>query len=453
MHRSSRRRLMALSRVALPMTFVLACLATLALSQSPPVRAAGLDPVIHWDSNMIYPGQNNGNPWGPVGELTTVHGEKFTASSVLGQTIKLALIQGDVNNPPGGGSSYEFCKLAGPKIAVGQANVDGSGKFDFNFSWPAAAASGMYSICAYNTLDGFPAGNIDDGPFSVLSGGVPSVAISRATVGQGEKVTVTGKNWTPPQDVNVYIAACVDCDGPVVIAGTAHSSGLHAGTFSMTFTIPSGSAPGEYVAGANAHGGVLDVGTTGGKQVTITAAAPTATTQPSPTVAQATAAAGAGGGAGNGNTTNVFGISPLIFVLLVAGSGLLLLALIVLLAVMLSRRGGKKPPAGATGGSAPGWGGPPNSSYGVDAPPPSGGTVQQNWRTLPPGWGDQTPPTASPGMPPGDDSPTRADVSYVPNPAYPPVPPPNYPAPGGETPTQPGMYNDGPPDQHNPYGS
>ncbi|HEX5440898.1 MAG TPA: hypothetical protein VFW76_08445 [Ktedonobacterales bacterium] len=378
-----------------------------------------------------------------------MHGEKFTASAVLGQAIKLALIQGDVNNPPGGGS-YEFCKLAGPKIAVGQANVDGSGKFDFNFTWPAAAGSGMYSICAYNTLDGLPVGNIDDGPFTVLSG-FPSVAVSRASVGQGESITVTGKNWTPPQDVDVYIAACVDCDGPIVIAGTAHSSGLHAGTFSITFTIPGGATPGDYVAGANAHGGVLDVGPTGGKQVAITAAAPTVTAQPSPTVEQATAAAGAGGENG-GNNTSALGLSPLVLIVLIAGIGLLLLVFIILLAVMLSRRGDKKPPASAPDGPTPGWDGP-YSGYSVDAPSPAGGTVQQNWRTLPPGWGDQTPPTVSHGMPRGDDSPTRATFSQIPHPAYPPAPPSNYPVSGGEAPTQPGIYNEDPPDQYNPYGN
>lgn len=451
MHRSNRHRLIALSRAALLMTLALAGLATVATLQSSHVRAAGLDPVIHWDSNMIYPGQNSGYPWGPVGELATVHGDKFTGSSVLGQEIKLALIQGDVNNPPGGGSSYEFCKLAGPKIAIGQANVDGAGKFDYNFTWPAAAGSGMYSICAYNTLDGLPAGNIDDGPFTVLSG-APSVAVSRSSVGQGESITVTGKNWTPPQDVNVYIAACVDCDGPIVIAGTAHSSGLHAGTFTIDFTIPSGATPGNYVAGANAHGGVLDVGPAGGKHVAITAAVPTATTQPSPTAAQTTVAAGAGGENSSGDNTSVLGVSPLVLILLVAGIGLLLLILITLLVVMRTRRGGKKPPASAPGSPNPGWGGP-YPSYGADAPPPAGGTVQQNWRTLPPGWGDQTPPTVSPGMPQGDDSPTRANFSQIPNPAYPPAPPPNYPTPGGETPTQPGTYNFDPPDQYDSYRS
>jgi hypothetical protein len=439
---------------------VLAGLASLAISRSPQVRAAGLDPIIHWDSTMIYPGQNNGYPWGPVGELATVHGEKFTGASLLGQSVKLALIQGDVNNPPGGGSSYEFCKLAGPKIAVGQANVDGTGTFDANFVWPAAAGSGMFSICAYNTVDGLPAGNIDDGPFSVLSGGAPSVAVSQTTVALGQSMTVTGKNWTPPQDVNVYIAACVDCDGPIVIAGTAHSSGLHSGTFSITFTIPDGASPGAYVAGANAHTGVLDVGQSGGKPVTVIAAAPTTTAVPSATRAESTASGGAGAGSGTGDQSSRSVLSRVPAILVIAGLGLvLLLVLMSLLALLLSRRGRNKPPAPGGGGLTPGWGGPPNGygypGYGEDHPP-AGGSVQQNWRTLPSGWGDHTAPTASPGMPgmpQGDDAPTRASLSYGPNPAYPPAPPPNTLAPGGETPTQPALLDQQPSDPYHPSGN
>lgn len=455
MHSSHRSHTAILLLSALLLALALGGAAAIGVVSAPSVRAAGTDPVIHWDSNMIYPGQNNGYPWGPVGELVTVHGEKFTDSAVLGQPIKLALIKGDVNNSPGG-SPYEFCKLAGPKIAVGQTNVDGAGKFDFNFKWPAAAGSGMYSICAYNTLDGFPAGNIDDGPFTVLSSSAPSIAVSRTSVGQGETITVTGKNWTPPQDVNVYIAACVDCDGPIIVSGTAHSSGLHAGTFSIKLTIPSAATPGSYVAGANAHGGVLDVGPAGGKHVTITAAAPTVTAEPSQTVAQATTVVGNGSGNGNADDGGILGgVSPL--VLIIAGVGLLLLVILaILLVVMLARRGGNKPPASATNGSAPGWGGSgppvsgfPGPGYG-SASPPANGTVQQNWGTLPPGWGDQTPPTVTPGIPQGEDASTRANFSRFPDPAYPPAPPPAYPAPGGETPTQPRSYSEEPSNPHNP---
>lgn len=450
-----------LPRIGLVAFLMLAGLLSASALQSPRALAAGSDPVIHWDSTMIYPGQNNGNPWGPVGENVLVHGAKFTASGVLGQQITLALIKGDVNNPPGGGS-YEFCKLAGPKILLpGKAQVDSTGAFDYNFIWPPAASSGMYSICAYNTVDGLPVGNIDDGPFTVLSASAPSVSVSSASVAAGKSITVTGKNWVPAQDVSVYIAACVDCDGPIVVSGTAHSNGLNTGVFSVTFTIPANATPGKYVAGANAHNGILDVGPSGGKAVTITAAtvatptvAPTATTQ-----ATATTATGSGAGAGDGNNTGSAegAVSPLVLALAGAGVLLLVIALIVLLIVAFSRRGTKQTPPGGSAGPPSSWSGPgpyAGSGGAPVAPGAGGGTVQQNWETLPPGWGEQTPPTVAqgaPGMPRGDDSPTRPNYSQIHDPAYPPAPPAMYPPPGGETPTQPGQYGGPPANPHSPY--
>lgn len=441
--------------LSLLMLAALACLIATGLPYAPSVHAAGSDPIIHWDSSMIYPGQNSGYPWGPVGEQVTVHGEKFTASGVVGQPIKLQLVAGDVNNPPGGGSSYEFCKLAGPKIPLQQVTVDGSGKFDSNFTWPAAAGSGMFSICAYNTLDGLPVGNIDDGPFTVLSSSAPSVAVSRTTVPAGETVTVTGKNWTPPQDVNVYIAACADCDGPVIVAGTAHSSGLHAGTFSITFTIPSSTPSGDFVAGANAHS-VLDVGPSGAKHLTITAATPpTPTSEPTTTQSTAVTRNGAGNGANNSGGGTIGGISPLVLILL--GVGLLLLLLLIIIVVLVARRGAKRTPPGGTGGRAPGRGGSGPSpdgyaGYGPGAPQPAGGSVQQNWSTLAPGWGEQTPPTVTQGSSQRDASATSAGYSQMVDPvAYPPAPPAAYPPASGDTPTQPGHYPDAPPDPYHPY--
>ena len=77
--------------------------------------------------------------------------------------------------------------------------------------------------------------------------------------------------------------------------------------------------------------------------------------------------------------------------------------------------------------------------------------MKQNWETLAPGWGDQTPPTVARGLPQGDDSPTRPTYSHIPDPAYPPAPPAMYPPPSGETPTQPGQYGDSPPNPYGPY--
>ena len=447
------RRWALWARVGVAGLLTLVTLLAASMLQPPRALAAGTDPIIHWDESTLYPGQNNGNPWGPVGENVLVHAEKFTASGVLGQPVTLALIKGDVNNPPGSGS-YEFCKLAGPKIPLpGQAQVDSTGAFDYNFVWPPAASSGAYSICAYNTLDGLPVGNIDDGPFTALSASAPSVAVSSASVGAGQSITVTGKNWVPPQDVNVYIAACVDCDGPVIVAGTAHSTGLNTGTFSITFSIPANAPLGHYVAGANAHNGILDVGPGGGKAVTITAAAtptvaPTATAA-QPTVTQATGS-GASGGNGNSSATDT-GASPLVFVLAGVGALLLVIALIVILIVALSRRGAKRTPPGGGGGPAPGWGGSGPYTGNGGTVEPGGGSVKQNWETLAPGWGDQTPPTVARGLPQGDDSPTRPTYSHIPDPAYPPAPPAMYPPPSGETPTQPGQYGGSPPNPYGPY--
>jgi hypothetical protein len=430
---------------------MLTSLAAIDLLRAPHADAAGADPVIHWDGSMIYSGQNNGFPWGPVGEHALVHGEKFTDPTVIGQQISLSLVKGDVLSPPGGGSAYEFCKLAGPKVALGKVMVDGSGTFDYSFTWPAAAGSGSWSICAYNTLDGLPAGNIDDGPFAVLSGSKPSVAVSRTSVPAGEQITVTGAHWTPPQDVSVYIGACADCDGPIVTSGTAHSSGLHTGTFSITFTIPASATPGDYVVGATAHGGILDVGPSGAKKLAITVA-------PTPTVAPTTVPATAGTGSGGNTDTSsgsLGGVSPLVLALV--GVGMLFLLLLVILIVVLSRRGARPTTPGATSGPPPGWGGSGSSGAANDYQAFGAGSVQQNWGTLAPGWGEQTPPTVTTGSPSPEGGSTQANVSYAPDRAiYPLAPPPASPASpasppvSGETPTQPGNYGNTPPDPYNP---
>lgn len=445
---STRPRARLLPHIGVLIAMLFGMLLAIGVFRAPSAIAAGSGPIIHWDSAMIYPGENNGYPWGPVGERATVHGAQFVDAAVVGQAVNLALLPGDVNNSPGG-SPYEFCKLAGPKIAIGQVGVDSSGNFEYSFTWPAAASSGNYSICAYNTVDGLPAGNIDDGPFDVLSSTPPSVSVSRSSVAVGQSITVTGKHWTPPQDVNVYIATCADCGGPIVVTGVAHSSGLNTGTFSITFTIPANAARGKYVAGATAHSGVLDVGPAGAKPVTIVAAAATATPQPTATAAATPSVSTTVGGAGSssgGTAGGLSGVSPLVLIL--AGVGVLLLLLaMVLLIVLLVRRGKTNASPGAASASPQGWGSPslPGGNYGAfggDVPPGSA-TVQQNWQVLPQGWGDQTPPTVTQqppfGMPQGDDAPTQAGMSQFIDPsAYPPAPPASFPAEGGDSPTRPG---------------
>src|SRR5258706_8419889 len=91
-----------------------------------------------------------------------------------------SVVKGDVNSSSQ--SPVEFCKLS-QKVAVGgTVTAAGDGTFDKPFDWPGAASSGQWSICAYDAATSLPppSGNVDDGPFSVLSSHAPAVSISSA---------------------------------------------------------------------------------------------------------------------------------------------------------------------------------------------------------------------------------------------------------------------------------
>lgn len=209
---------------------LLAILAVITLHQSPPpgVRAAGNGPIIHWNSRMIYPGQNNGFPWGPVGENASVEGANF----LPGLQLRLVLAQGDSNSNPA------ICKMA--VATVNTVTADSSGQFNQNFSWPVAAGqvNQEYSICALLAANGEVVSHQDDGPFTVLSSNPPLINISTSTVTAGSTIIVTGQNWVPPQRVNAVIAQCADCGAAPIANGTASSTGLNSGSFSITLTIP-----------------------------------------------------------------------------------------------------------------------------------------------------------------------------------------------------------------------
>lgn len=384
----------------------------------PAVHAGGncANGCVHWSSGMIYAGQNNGNPEGPVGEHAAVHGEGFTA--VAGQQVTFAVAPGDTLNPPSGSTAAQLCQ-AGTAVNLGSGQVDGSGQFDFSFDWPAAASSGQWSFCVYGS-GGVPTGNIDDGPFSVLSANSPSVAISAGSVAAGSTVTITGQNWLPAQDnIFVYVGPCADCDGAPIASGNATSASN--GAFSITLPIAANTAPGQYVVSAHNESGVLDLMDKGPK-LTV-ALAPTATPQPtataSPTLAPTAVAGGASGTAGGG------GNGLLIALLVVAA---LLLAIIAGLIGFVIARGRQTTPRGPSGGSGPSSGpggfGPPGSGYPANTPAgqysrpitpggyPGGGYQQPGANPYP---GQYPPATGQTLYPPADpDAPTE----YTPTPPY-----------------------------------
>jgi hypothetical protein len=239
---------------------------------------------------MIYAGQNNGNPWGPVGENTIVHGANFSSN----QQLHLIVVPGDSNNNP------MVCKQTGVTVATVTTNA--SGTFDQNFPWPASASqiNQGYSICSILAVSGRVASSQDDGPFTVLAANPPVIGISSNTVQAGGTVTVTGHNWVPPQQVSINIAGCAACEpgNSEVTRVNTTSSGLNDGSFSVSVTIPASTKPGNYVVDAITSTGMEDFYTTGVQHLTITAAPitspptvnPTATKSPTAT-ASATAAA------------------------------------------------------------------------------------------------------------------------------------------------------------------
>ena len=320
------------------------------LYRVPVAQAAGGDPIIHWDSTMIYAGQNNGNPWGPVGENTIVHGANFSSN----QQLRLIIVPGDSNNNP------MVCKQTGVTVATVTTNA--SGTFDQNFPWPASASqiNQGYSICSILAVSGRVASSQDDGPFTVLAANPPVIGISSNTVQAGSTVTVTGHNWVPPQQVSINIAGCAACQPGTseVTRVNTTSSGLNDGSFSVSVTIPASTKPGNYVVDAITSTGMEAFYTTGVQHLTITAAPitspptvnSTATTSPTAT-ATATAALTmtttatatssgttdntSSGSSDNGGNHNILLITVLIAIVLV----LFVIAGMIIFVPMLRSRG------------------------------------------------------------------------------------------------------------------
>ncbi len=253
----------------------LICVTLLALATlaAPTAHAGGSAPIIHWDSSMIYAGQNNGNPWGPVGENTIVHGANFPAN----EQLRLTIAPGDSNQ------DATVCNQAVVTVPIANVITDSTGNFTQNFSWPAIAGqvNQPYSICSLLASDSSVASTRDDGPFTVLSSSPPAINLSATAVAVGGTITITGQNWVPPQPVSVNIAGCAACEpgNTEVTHGSTTSAGLNSGSFSLAVTIPASAKPGNYVVDALTPSGLEAFYTTGVKHLTIT---PATTSNPTP---------------------------------------------------------------------------------------------------------------------------------------------------------------------------
>lgn len=313
--------------------------AAAALTSHPaaPARQLGsTDPTITWDGSMIFPSQNSGNPWGPVGEHAQVQGSNFPDGA-----YDLVLALGDVNN--------DATVCSSSTIPVGPTVSASGGAFTANFDWPAAAnqVNSTYSICALNDSDHSVASHQDTGPFTVLSANAPSISISSATVAAGGKITVTGQNFVPEQTVTVYVAPCSSCGAPKTVNVNVNSSGHTSGTFSTTLTLPASTAPNSYFVGAISANGVLSAD----EQSLAVGAAPTATPTATGTatagLTATTTANGSGGGSGgdNSGTLIILGIVAVVILAVLAG----------LIAFFVTRRSSPStaPTSGAAYGAYP----------------------------------------------------------------------------------------------------
>ncbi|MBA2284724.1 MAG: hypothetical protein H0W02_04520, partial [Ktedonobacteraceae bacterium] len=325
----------------LMLAFMLAIMGALAFSQVPVAQAGG-GGTITWDTGMIYQGQSN--PQGPVGENAVVHG-----TYLPNQKLNLKLVPGDAST-----AAATVCLTAG--TIVGSTTTDATGNFIDNFKWPATAnqVNMGYSVCTVSPVDGTP--HAGSTPYTVLSANPPSISISTTTVAQGDKITVTGQDWVPPQPLTVNIAGCAACEPgkTEVVGGQTTSAGLNTGTFSLTLTIPATTKPGKYVVDTISGNGLLEAFYTSGiKHLTITAAAPvvTPTAASTPTQAATTPTTSTNGTPSTVPTTTTSttppgtsadnGGSGGLFIALIVAIALIALAIIVLIIYLLMQRSSK----------------------------------------------------------------------------------------------------------------
>ena len=408
-----------------------------ALTHPPAVHAGGCSPCIHWDSNMIYAGMNNGNPEGPVGENAQIHGTGF----IPNDTVSFSVVSGDMLQS--GTSPQNYCGSTTPKVALpGTVTTDGSGNFDYSFAWPSAANSGSWSICAFDGSIGALNAS-DDGPFYVMSGSPVMVSLNKPNFQAGETVPVTGLNWLPgaQRQIMVYIGPCVDCGGAPIASATTTSAA--DGSFTVNLTIPGGATPGNYLVSANGYVGsgpggyvLLDVGQANSIPITVAAAIPTATTAaPTATTAvppTATAVGtGASGAGGTGAHTSGGGDNTSLLIGLIVGLVVLFAALAGLIAYLVTKRKTLPEPGAPqqatpvpVGAMAPPAYGPPqgaNAPYGI---PDYGALPMPDWQDAGNAWdsgatsafsGGSSPDLYPPPQPPAAGDPPSDAGLTMPN--------------------------------------
>jgi hypothetical protein len=181
---------------------------------------------------------------GPVGTSVSVAGTKINDGSSVCRLIT------------GGSVSYGYStssSTCSSPATPGSGNTTWSttsstfGSFSGTFSWPSAASTVNTQYYACATIPGSsPPTLVSSNTFTVTAGSSsssPSITSSPGSGASGSTVTVTGHNITPASGSTVSVtfgySTATNCN-PFTSVGSATNETVASGTFTGTFSWPSG---------------------------------------------------------------------------------------------------------------------------------------------------------------------------------------------------------------------
>lgn len=262
--------------------------------------------------SIVQPGVNGGTIGGHPGTRVQISGNGFQPGSSINLYTTADTTQCTANTAA---NLQAF--------APHTVKVDGNGNFQINPQWPASSGQPgtTYYICGINSNAG--TATISGTAFTVAQD--VTVASTTPSANPGDKVTITGTNWLPAQQLAVSITSNQGANS--IVSGQTNSN--PDGSFSIDLTIPQGVQGGNYgvsVVAVNEQ----SLNTYKDNVITINAGVqttPTVTATPSP-IATPTAAATAtpaptptavASGGSTGTTGGGSGIPPLTLLIFTLG--------------------------------------------------------------------------------------------------------------------------------------
>ena len=282
---------------------------------------------------IAQPGENGGTIGGHPGTRVQITGNGFQPGSSINIYTASDTTQCTANNAANLQAFTPHTVKAG-----------GNGDFQINPQWPASSGQPgtTYYLCGIDPNTGTV--TISSTAFTVAQD--VTVASTTPSANPGDKVTITGTNWLPAQQLAVSITSNQGANS--IVSGQTNSN--PDGSFSIDLTIPQGVQGGNYgisVVAVNEQ----SLNTYKDNVITINAGAqatPTVTATPSP-VATPTATAIAtpaptptavASGGSTGTTGGGSGIPPLtLLIFTLGGLGTILVIVGLIMFISYSKAG------------------------------------------------------------------------------------------------------------------